>query len=72
MLGRLPGTAGERRATRYLERELRRLGVLPVSEGGSYVQKVPLLTRTVSDSSAMSVDDTPLTLVVGLRAAAVP
>jgi hypothetical protein len=62
MLGRLPGTAGERRATIYLERELRRLGVLTVSEGGGYVQKVPLLTRTVSDSSTMSVDGTALAL----------
>jgi hypothetical protein len=62
MLGRLPGTLGERRATMYLERELRRLGLTPAGEDRGYFQVVPLVSRVVSARSALSVDDTPLEL----------
>ena len=62
MLGRAPSTLGERRATAYLERELRRLGLRPAGENGGYVQAVPLVHRVVSARSALSVDGVHLVL----------
>ncbi len=54
MLGRLPGTIGEQRATRYLEGEARRLGLRPAGEKGSYFQTVPLVDRTPGSASFLT------------------
>lgn len=41
--GRAPGTRGGDRAAGYIADELRRLGLKPMGDGGSYLQQVPLL-----------------------------
>ena len=43
MLGRKAGTPGNDKATQYIADELRRMGVQPGGENGSYFQNVPLL-----------------------------
>jgi hypothetical protein len=56
MLGRDAGTAGNVRGTEYIVRELTRLGVKPMGEGGGYYQDVPLRTSSyVADSARLSV-----------------
>ena len=44
--GRAPGTEGERRATRYLADELKKVGLKPGNTDGTYFQKVPLVGIT--------------------------
>ena len=41
MQGREAGTPGHVRATEYIVRELQRVGVKPMGEGGSFYQVVP-------------------------------
>jgi hypothetical protein len=55
MQGRLAGTEGNRRAVRYIEREVRRLGLVPGGDSGGYLQTVPMVTRLVDSSSSLSV-----------------
>src|SRR5690348_11983633 len=43
MMGRAAGTPDNLRATAYIERELRRLGLVPAGEDGGYFQTVPLV-----------------------------
>jgi len=45
MQGRETGTEGNRRALRYLESELTRLGLTPLGENGTFLQTVPLVKR---------------------------
>lgn len=62
MLGRQPGTAGERKATAYLAAELAKLGLVPAGENGTYFQEVPLIRRTMDEeATTFSVGDEPLT-----------
>lgn len=61
MLGRQPGTPGERKATAFLAAELERLGLVPAGENGTYFQEVPLIRRTVDEAATtFSVDGEPL------------
>ena len=60
MKGREAGTEGERKGTTYIERELRRLGLTPGGENGTFFQAVPLYTRVVDFTSKLSADATPL------------
>ena len=50
MQGRMTGTAGHQRATTYLAAELRRIGVHPLGDSGTYFQRVPI-RRTQLDLS---------------------
>ena len=45
MQGRETGTPGHERGLRYIEGELKRLGLQPLGENGTYRQPVPLVTR---------------------------
>lgn len=51
MLGRQPGTEGERKATAFLAAEVAKLGLVPAGEAGSYFQDVPLVRRYVDEEA---------------------
>ncbi|HEX4574361.1 MAG TPA: M28 family peptidase [Gemmatimonadales bacterium] len=60
MQGREAGTPGNVKATDYIARETRRLGLLPAGEGGTYFQTIPLKTRTFDTTSTFAVGGAPL------------
>jgi hypothetical protein len=55
MMGRAAGTPDNLRATAYIERELRRLGLVPAGEEGGYFQTVPLVRRGLGPDAALTV-----------------
>ena len=55
MRGREAGTADALRATAYIEREVRRLGLKPAGDPGSYFQMMPVTARKVSNASRIVV-----------------
>ncbi|HEX9631649.1 MAG TPA: M28 family peptidase [Gemmatimonadales bacterium] len=61
MLGREAGTLGNAKATDYLAQELRRMGVEPAGENGTYFQTLPLYQRVADTTRTLTVDGTPLT-----------
>ena len=56
MEGRRAGSPGSTRANAYIERELRRLGLQPAGENGSFYQDVPLVTRQYDASLTLNAD----------------
>ena len=60
MLGRQAGTEGNLKAAAYLEGELRRLGLQPAGENGTYFQDVPIVRRGWDTTSTFTVDGTTL------------
>lgn len=62
MMGRNTGTPGHERAVSYLERELKRIGLTPAGENGTYFQTVPFVNRSIDPATTLSVDNNPLTL----------
>ena len=62
MQGRRAGEAGGLRGTAYIEREVRRLGLVPAGDSGTFFQSVPLISRTVDMSSPLKADDEPIVL----------
>ena len=56
MMGRRAGEEGGLKGTAYIEREVRRLGLIPAGDNGTFFQAVPLVTRTVDSSSPLTVD----------------
>jgi hypothetical protein len=54
MQGREAGTPGAIRATAYLEREVRRLGLRPAGDNGTYFQSMPVTARIVDASSSLA------------------
>ena len=61
MLGRGLGEAGGIKATSYIERELRRLGLTPAGDNGTFFQAIPLYTRTLDMTSRLLADAEALT-----------
>ena len=59
MQGRLAGSDGDRRATAYIERELRRMGLEPAGENGSFFQH-PIFEARFDSSSTLALDGRPL------------
>lgn len=55
MRGRLTGTEDHRRATRYIADELRRFGLEPAGDNGSFFQRVPLVT-TALDTARSAIE----------------
>jgi hypothetical protein len=51
LMGRQVGTEYNLKATAYIEREVRRLGLTPAGEGGGYYQNIPLYSN-YTDSAA--------------------
>ncbi|MBA3404797.1 MAG: M28 family peptidase [Gemmatimonadaceae bacterium] len=61
MMGRRSGTAGGLKGTAYIEREVRRLGLVPAGDNGTFFQAVPLYTRSFDTSSLLAAGTTPVT-----------
>ncbi len=61
MMGRRAGTPGDMKGTSYIEREVRRMGLVPAGDNGTFFQAVPLYNRSLDFGSKLSADDTPLT-----------
>src|SRR5262249_61928514 len=53
MRGREAGTPDAIRATAYVEREVRRLGLKPAGDNGTYFQYLPVTARSVSKASTV-------------------
>ena len=64
LMGRQVGTEYNLRATAYIEREVRRLGLVPAGDGGGYFQDIPLFLN-YNDSAATSLKIGGETLVYG-------
>ncbi len=58
MLGRAVGTASHLKATEYLEREAKRLGLQPAGDNGSYFQELPVFARAFDLASTVTVGGT--------------
>ena len=56
MMGRKAGTPGNDKATQYIADELRRMGMQPGGENGTYFQTVPILHLQASRTKAITVD----------------
>jgi hypothetical protein len=54
MAGREAGTPDAIRATAYIEREVRRLGLKPAGDNGTYFQYLPVTTRGVDKTSTLT------------------
>jgi hypothetical protein len=60
MEGRETGTRGHIKATNYIASELRKLGLEPMGENGSYFQTVPVIRRALDPSSTITADGVTL------------
>ena len=56
MQGRQFGREGNRKGTDYIAAELKRLGVEPAGENGTYFQALPVVVRKYTDKSELSVN----------------
>lgn len=61
MGGRATGSPGHIKTTDYLAAEMRRLGLRPAGDNGTYFQNVPFVKRTTT-SNEISVNGAPITL----------
>jgi hypothetical protein len=61
MQGRETGTDGHVKSTAYIAAELKRLGLQPAGDNGTYFQAVPMVNRSLDPASTISVDGTTLT-----------
>jgi Zn-dependent M28 family amino/carboxypeptidase len=62
MMGRRAGTVGGMKGTAYIEREVRRMGLVPGGDNGTFFQAVPLYDRSLDMSSKLTADEEPLVL----------
>src|SRR5690242_21015945 len=53
MQGRRVGTEGHRRGTGYIEREVRRLGLVPAGDSGGYFQNLPIISRAFASGQSL-------------------
>jgi Peptidase family M28 len=60
MMGREAGTVGALKGTAYIAAEVKRLGLRPAGDSGSYFQTVPFIARTLDAQTAISANDQPL------------
>ena len=60
MMGRETGTRGHLISTAYIADELRRLGLTPAGDNGTYFQNVPMIRRAFNEKSTITVDGVPL------------
>ena len=56
MMGREAGTVGHMKGTAYIERELRRMGLEPAGDNGTFFQNVPFISRRFSPNATLTVD----------------
>ncbi|MDP9179839.1 MAG: M28 family peptidase, partial [Gemmatimonadota bacterium] len=62
MMGRRAGEEGALKGAAYIEREVRRLGLAPGGENGTFYQAVPLIRRTLDTTSAITADTQPVVI----------
>ncbi len=62
MMGRRAGDIGGMKGTAYIEREVRRMGLVPGGDNGTFFQAVPLYDRSLDMSSRLSADQEALVL----------
>ncbi|WP_373069417.1 M28 family peptidase [Gemmatimonas sp.] len=60
MLGRQVGRVGNKKGTDMIAAEVKRLGLLPAGDNGTYFQTLPYRLRKFTDNSRMTVDGNPL------------
>jgi hypothetical protein len=60
MQGRQFGRIGNMKGTNYIAGEVKRLGLLPAGDNGTYFQRLPMVQRHFTDKSSMTVDGTTL------------
>ncbi|HEY0777203.1 MAG TPA: M28 family peptidase, partial [Gemmatirosa sp.] len=67
MMGREAGTLGNVKGTDYIASEVRRFGLKPAGENGTYFQTLPFKTRSIDPTSAIALGGTgaPARLVAG-------
>ena len=56
MMGRQFGREGNMKGTEYIARELKRIGVEPAGENGTYFQALPVVLRRYTERSTLSVN----------------
>lgn len=54
LMGRQPGSAGEDKTVAYLESQFKAIGIAPGNTDGTYIQKVPLVGITVTNSPGLA------------------
>jgi hypothetical protein len=62
MMGRAAGTEYNLKATAYIAAEVKRFGLMPAGDSGSYFQSVPLVKRGLTSAPRLSVDGAELRL----------
>jgi len=58
MMGRRVGLEGHMRSTAYLEREVRRLGLVPAGDSGGYFQNLPVFSRVLATGQTIKAGNT--------------
>ena len=61
MQGREAGTVGAQKGTDYLAKQLKRLGLKPAGDSGTYFQNVPFIARSFSRNTSFSVNGVLMT-----------
>jgi hypothetical protein len=57
MQGRRVGTEGHRRSTAYIEREVRKLGLVPAGDSDGYFQNLPIIARAFASGQTLRVGE---------------
>ena len=60
LMGRQFGTVYNTKATAYIESEVRRMGLLPGGDNGTYFQNMPVALRAADTSATITVDGVSL------------
>jgi hypothetical protein len=60
MMGRETGTKGHLMSTAYIAAELKRLGLKPAGDNGTFFQNVPMIRRAFNEKSTITVGETTL------------
>lgn len=61
MMGREVGTQYNLKGTAYIEREVRRLGLQPAGDSGTFFQNLPIVNSAISPAATISVDGATFT-----------
>src|SRR5690242_3806538 len=56
MMGREVGTPYHTKATAYIESEVRKLGLVPAGDNGTYFQDLPVFDHKLSSKTSIAVD----------------
>ncbi len=68
MLGRQVGRVGNKKGTDMIAAEVKRLGLLPAGDNGTYFQTLPYHLRKFTDHSRLTVDGNPIAWNTGFLA----